>query len=203
MERVWQSKKYFLSDAGLTWLILYQLPSLCPILYYFLWPSFFFSSQFFQVPKKLIFQMLTVTENSKLTLCSNFFHMISMILLSYYYTLQQNHAFLTSLCIQLHFSQERGKYHCDESALPVTRKERGEKGKSASDLRWKTDTHIVVHGFAAKFSNKKAEYYYMHYYITVTVNSKLTIFKFILHALPHNRMAFIPPPPSTHKVYHA
>ena len=87
--------------------------------------------------------------------------------------------------------------------LPVTKKERGEKGKSASALRWKTDTHIVVHGFAAKFSNKKAEYYYMHYYITVTVNSKLTIFKFILHALPHNRMAFIPPPPSTHKVYHA
>ena len=48
-----------------------------------------------------------------------------MILLFYYLTLQQNHALMTLLCMQLHFSGERGKYHCDESALPVTKKDRG------------------------------------------------------------------------------
>ena len=57
-----------------------------------------------------------------------------MILIFYYLTLQQNHALETSFCMQLHFSEKRGKYHCDVSALPVTKKERGEKGKSASAL---------------------------------------------------------------------
>ena len=48
-----------------------------------------------------------------------------MILLFYYLTLQQNDTLVTSLCMQLHFSGERGKYNCDESALPVIKKEQG------------------------------------------------------------------------------
>ena len=67
-----------------------------------------------------------------------------MILIFYYLTLQQNHALVTSFCMQLHFSEERGKYHCDVSALPVTNKERGWKRQSASALGWKTDTNIVA-----------------------------------------------------------
>ena len=50
-----------------------------------------------------------------------------MILLFYYSTLQQNHALMMSLCMSLHFSGERGKYHCDESALLVTKKERAQE----------------------------------------------------------------------------
>ena len=42
---------------------------------------------------------------------------------------------MTSLCMQFLFSGERGKYHFDESALPVTKKERNEKGKNASEKR--------------------------------------------------------------------
>ena len=44
----------------------------------------------------------------------------SMILL--YYNLAQNDALVTPLCMQLHFAEERGKYHWDESVLPVTKK---------------------------------------------------------------------------------
>ena len=44
-----------------------------------------------------------------------------MILLFYYQPLQQNHALVMSLFMQLHFSGERGKYHGNESALPVTK----------------------------------------------------------------------------------
>ena len=41
------------------------------------------------------------------------------------------------------------------SALPVTKKERGEKGKNASALGWKTDTHIGVR-FKRKHKNRTA-----------------------------------------------
>ena len=34
---------------------------------------------------------------------------------------------MTSLCMQLHFSGERGKYHGDESVILVTKKERGQE----------------------------------------------------------------------------
>ena len=46
----------------------------------------------------------------------------NMILLFYYLMLQQNDALVTSLCMQLYFSGEGGKYHCDERALPVPKK---------------------------------------------------------------------------------
>ena len=41
-------------------------------------------------------------------------------------------------------SVERGKYYCEESALPVIKKRGVEKGKNVSDLRQKMDTHIVA-----------------------------------------------------------
>ena len=71
-----------------------------------------------------------VTKSAKSVFC---FRVIAflMILLFYYLTPLQNQAPVTSLCMQLHFSEERGKYHCDESALPVTIKE---KGKNVSAL---------------------------------------------------------------------
>ena len=40
----------------------------------------------------------------------------SMILLFYHLLLQQNNALVMSICMQLHFSEERGKYHGGESA---------------------------------------------------------------------------------------
>ena len=46
-----------------------------------------------------------------------------------------------SLSMQLHFSGERGKYHCDKSA-PVPKKRGVEKGKRTSALRLRMDTHI-------------------------------------------------------------
>ena len=79
----------------------------------------------------------------------------SMILLFYYLTLQQNHALVTPLCIQLHFSGEMGKYHVNESALPVTENRGGEKGKTASALGWKTDTNIGVL-FKHEYKNRTA-----------------------------------------------
>ena len=51
-----------------------------------------------------------------------------------------------SLCMQLLFTGERGKYHCDESALHVTKKREGEKGKNESP------SHIVAH-FKRKHKN--------------------------------------------------
>ena len=56
--------------------------------------------------------------------------------------LKQNRAFVTSLCMQLLFIGERGKYHCNESALPVTKKERGDKG----------ETHFIVLEYVIRFS---------------------------------------------------
>ena len=49
----------------------------------------------------------------------------SMSLLFYYLTLQQKNTLLTSLCMQLHFSGERGKYNCDESAPTCDQKREG------------------------------------------------------------------------------
>ena len=84
--------------------------------------------------------------------------------------------------MQLHFSKERGKYHCQESAL---KKEGVRKAKANQPLdeKWtlilmralKTNTKTGMrtettslevrsrgHGFATAFSNKKAKSYYFH-----------------------------------------
>ena len=48
-----------------------------------------------------------------------------------------------SLCMQLHFSGERGKYRCDKSAQPVTKKERAQKRQKSISRGWKPDTLVV------------------------------------------------------------
>ena len=58
-----------------------------------------------------------------------------MIQLFYYLALYQNKALGTSLCIQLHFSVKRGKYHYNESDYLCLKKKGIEKGKTISDLR--------------------------------------------------------------------
>ena len=63
-----------------------------------------------------------------------------MILLFYYLALQQNDELVTSLCMQLHLSGERGKYHCDESALhylcPKRKVLKQVKGHQPLDEEW-------------------------------------------------------------------
>ena len=74
------------------------------------------------------------------------------------------------LVFETNTSEERGKYHCDKSVLPVTKKERGWKRQKRISPRMK-DGHSSKnataykvtsqrHDFAAAFSNEKAESYY-------------------------------------------
>ena len=84
-----------------------------------------------------------------ITLCASEFWQDSiMVLIFYHLLLQQNNALMMSLYMHLLFIGERGKYHCHESALPVTKKERGEKGENPSALGWKTDACIFPSSFS-------------------------------------------------------
>ena len=57
-------------------------------------------------------------------------------MLFYHSPLQQNNTLVTSFCMQLYF--RKGKYHCDESVLPVTKKRGVEKGRNQISPQMKT-----------------------------------------------------------------
>ena len=74
------------------------------------------------MPSKTLIGKFKICKADQITLHTYLLeHFSSMILLFYHLPLQQNHALVMSLFMQLHFSGERGKYHGDESALPVTK----------------------------------------------------------------------------------
>ena len=68
-------------------------------------------------------------------------HDSSMFILFYYLALKQNYMPVTSLCMQLYLSGERGKHQCDGSALPVPKKEKHWEGLNDIGPKWKMDDY--------------------------------------------------------------